>query len=369
VYPKDYGLNYVSVHRNRICEIELGLKGHQLQQLVSVMQEQFPALIHLKLACCLSCHSATALSDGFLGGSAPRLQTLKLYFIPFPALPTLLLSATDLVDLILEGIPQSGYIPPEAIVTGLAMSANLTILKIRFNSLLSQKSRFPPPPTPSILPSLTYFEFKGTREYLVALLACIDAPLLDTIHITAFNLIYPIPQLARFLERTTRFEALNETIVEFDDDDFRVEFPPPTPEPTIFKKSSLRILCGKSDWGLPSMAKVFTLILPSIYRVENLCIYRPRYLPLEREDEVENSQWLEIFRLFRTVKNLYVTKEFARYIFPSLKKLVGERVADVLPALRIFFWNGSRRPPGGNLSTGRKPLGRLLPHDSSQVTP
>ena len=94
------------------------------------------------------------------------------------------------------------------------------------------------------------------------------------------------------------------------------------------------------------MAKVFTLILPSIYRVENLYIYRPRYLPLEREDEVENGQWLEIFRLFRTVKNLYVTKEFARYIFPSLKKLVGERVADVLPALENFFLEQLQTPAG-----------------------
>ena len=112
---------------------------------------------------------APALPDGFLGGSAPRLQSLELDSIPFPALPKLLLSATDLVHLTLWNIPHSGYISPEAIVTGLAVLANLKSLTIEFESPLSRpdrESRRPPPPTRTVLPALTRFEFQGVSEYL-----------------------------------------------------------------------------------------------------------------------------------------------------------------------------------------------------------
>ena len=75
------------------------------------MRQQFPALIHLALS--LESNFGRVLGpplpDGFLGGSAPRLQTFKLEKIPFPALPKLLLSATDLVFLELWNVPYSGY--------------------------------------------------------------------------------------------------------------------------------------------------------------------------------------------------------------------------------------------------------------------
>ena len=66
------------------------------------------------------------------------------------------------------------------------------------------------------------------------------------------------------------------------------------------------------------------------------------------------------FRLFRTVKNLYVTKEFARYIFPSLKKLVGERVADVLPALENFFLERLQTPAGWEPVHWQKAIGPFV---------
>ena len=59
-----------------------------------------------------------ALLDGF-SGSAPLLG---LHSIPFPALLNLFLTAINLVYLALVGIPHTGYISPEAIVTGLVFS-------------------------------------------------------------------------------------------------------------------------------------------------------------------------------------------------------------------------------------------------------
>ena len=73
-----------------------------------------------------------ALPDIFLGGSAPRLQSLTPNNIPFQGLPRLLLSTTNLSRLRLGGIPDTGYTSPEAIATGLSALTRLTDLAIQF---------------------------------------------------------------------------------------------------------------------------------------------------------------------------------------------------------------------------------------------
>ena len=177
--PEDYDFDAAFVHRNRVREIVLfHLKSFQLQRVVSAMQERFPALIHLMLDFTASYSPAPALPDGFLGGSAFRLQSLGLWFIPFPALTKLLLSATDLVRLSLWNIPHSGYISPEAIVTALAVLANLKTLTVGFKSPLSlpDSARRPPPVKRTVLLALTRFKFKGVSEYLEDFVTRIDAP-------------------------------------------------------------------------------------------------------------------------------------------------------------------------------------------------
>ena len=93
------------VQRNRVCKIDLFLSRLQLQLLASAMQEQFPALIHLKITTSYDTRPALALPDRLLGGFASRLRSLKLNRILLPALPKLLLSATNLVCLALWNIP------------------------------------------------------------------------------------------------------------------------------------------------------------------------------------------------------------------------------------------------------------------------
>ena len=234
--PECFDFDAVTVHRNRVCEIDISdLTSSQLQRLASAMQMPFPALIHLML------HSDgyygyivpdPALFDRFLGGSAPHLQYLTLYSIPFPALPNLLLFTTDLVHLALRDIPYSGYISPEAIVTSLAVLANLNFLAIEFKFRQYYPDRHPSSVTRAVLrlPALTRFEFRGANEYLEDFLARIDAPLLATIFINFFRQsVYAIPRLAQFMGRTTRFQAFNDTHVELDCYGVRVAFLSLTP--------------------------------------------------------------------------------------------------------------------------------------------
>jgi hypothetical protein len=332
---EDYDLDAAIVPPGRVCQIDLTPSCWHWQRLTSVMQEQFPALISLALHSALH-DSPLALPDGFLGGSAPCLQFLKLDCVTFPALPKFLLSATALVCLNLWNIPYSGYASPEAIVTGLAVLANLKSLTVEFKyrSYPDQESRLSPPPTRTVLPALTRFQFQGASEYLDGVIARIDVPLLDSFFITFLDqFIFDVSQLAQFTRRTTSFQALNEAHVNCDYGRIQVESIPPIWIPGEY--SGLSITCTAMFWQPSNLVQVFISLFPSIYTVEHLYMYGPRYIYEQWQDPM---QWLEIFRPFTAVKNLYVIEELARHIAPALQELVGERATDVLPALECLYF-------------------------------
>jgi len=114
----------------------------------SLMQHPFPALTHLSVSPYLPIKNP--ISHSFLGGSAPCLQDLHLIKLPFPTLPELLLSSTNLVRLWHDDIPPSGYISPQAMATGLSALTRLESLSLTFRSpqsLPDREIQLPPPPT------------------------------------------------------------------------------------------------------------------------------------------------------------------------------------------------------------------------------
>jgi hypothetical protein len=119
-------------HTDRICELDLTAILDS-ERVLAVIQKPFPLLTYLTLGF----HNKKISPidpHSFLGGSAPCLESLCLRRIPFPGLPKLLLTATHLVDLDLYRIPDSGYISPEAMVTGLSALTRLETLAITFRS-------------------------------------------------------------------------------------------------------------------------------------------------------------------------------------------------------------------------------------------
>jgi hypothetical protein len=329
--PEDYDFDAAIVHPNRVCEIHLQFASSQLQQLASAMEKPFTALVHLALETFPDSPPALILPDGFLGGSAPRLQSLELNRIPFPALPSLL-SATDLVSLTLQDIPRSGYISPEVFVAHLTMLTNLESLNIDFESFLSPPSRRPPLSTRTVFPSLICFQFRGISNYLEDLVSRIDAPLLESISITFCHLLISnIPHLAQFIRRTTRIQTLREAHVDFNHYYLVVQS---LPLPLIRdKKSGSIISCVGTDWRVSSLVQFLTSLFPSIFMAEHLYIHgTASSLP---QDDVEDMQLLEFSLAFATVKNIYVPVEFAEWFAPILQEHVGETATDVaaLPSL------------------------------------
>jgi hypothetical protein len=327
-----------ALERNdRICAINLTFPSSDFEELLEAMQQPFPALEYLNLGHQPGDGPVPVVPASFLDGSAPVLKVLILYRIPFPGLPKLLLSATHLVRLELFNIPHSGYISPEAIVTCLSVLTSLESLVIEFESPQSRpdrRSRHPPPRTRTVLPVLTWLEFRGVSEYSEDLVARLDAPLLRRLNIALFHqLIFDTPQLTQFISRTPKFKACDEARVDLFDQLVSIRLSSQASDGAL----DLQILCRQSDWQLSSLAQVCSSSFPQalIPMVEHLYIQSGFGYSLW-QDDMENSQWLELFHSFTGVKDLYISFEFAPRIVPALQEL-GERVTEVLPALQTVF--------------------------------
>jgi hypothetical protein len=319
-------------HRVRYINL-INLKGSDLQKLSAAMQEPFPELTDLELWS--DDKMVSVLPDSFLGGSAPRLELLSLHNIPFPGLPKLLLSAAHLRTLELRSIPHSGYFSPEAIVTSLSTLTRLTTLWLLFESPPSRPDQARerlPPLTRSVLPVLTFLEFKGVSEYLEVVVARIDSPQLDTLRITFFNdIVFDTSQLAQFIRRTPILKVPTKAHVTFE----RAEASVDLPWTSRYKGLKVRILCKELDWQVSSMEQVCTSCLSYLSMLDDLYIIL--YPSPKCQDNVENVLWLELLHPFTAAKNLYLSKEIARRIVPALEELVGARATEVLPSLQNIF--------------------------------
>jgi hypothetical protein len=166
--------------------------------------------------------------------------------------------------------------------------------------------------------------------------ARIDAPLLDKLDIICFHqLIIDSPQLTQFISRSPKFKAQDEARVVFFDWDVLVTLPQ-----TSNEALKLRVSCRQPDWQLSSLAQVCSRSFPRpfIPAVERLFIVEDGFPRLHWQDDIENSQWLEVLQPFTAVKDLYVSLKLTQRIAPALQELVEERATGVLPALQTLFF-------------------------------
>jgi hypothetical protein len=290
-------------HSGRVHVIDLeDVSSPQLEKLSAAMQEPLPELTRLEL----SSYGEVVLHDSFLGGSAPRLQFLHLFGVPFPGLPKLLSSTTHLANLYLWNIPHSGYISPEMMLTALSALTSLGEFILEFQSTRSRpdRARRQPLLTRSVLSVLTYFRFKGDSEYLDDLVAYIDAPRLNYLYTIFFNqIIFDTPQFIQFICRTPRLDALEKTHVIFEGNATRVNLSSLKPGRG---ELHVNIPCRELDWQVSSLEQVCTSSLPPLSTLEDLYIYQSPYSHPHWQDNIEDTLRLELLRPFTAVKNLYL---------------------------------------------------------------
>ena len=347
-------------HHDRVCQIyyEDGGFGDSTLKEFAEIDEPFPALTSLALQ--TSGPNVPVLPDSFLGGSAPRLRSLRLFGIPYPSIGRLLSSTTNLVHLSLWYIPHSGYIAPETIVPCLSTLPTLESLSLGFQyprSQDSRASRHPPPLTRIVLPNLTSFDFHGDIEYLEDILSQIETPMLDISRFHFFNqLVFDTPLLGQFIRRTEAFMTTHAARVEFSDpfDPFN----PATIRIGLLEREEtadddldrhvrwLIISCEPLDWRLSALTQVLNSFLSSLSMLESLKI--GALYNFDLQGEIEAVQWQELLHLFTAVKKLTLKSEdTVRLLAPALQELAGERATEVLPALQNLVLDTEDWRPSG----------------------
>ena len=315
-------------HRDRVRVVEITIPDTLFEELAMVMQEPFPALTHLRLN--LDKRVAMPnLPDTFLGGSAPRLETIYIAGISFPAAPTLLSSACDLVHVDLRRIPPSGYIPPDAMVASLAALPKLKYLTLGFVWCMSHRGRMHLPSiTRTVLPSLTRFSFDGSCEYFEDFVAQIDAPQLGCLYIEYLDeddvTGYQISQLCQLVDRTEQFKPSR-----FRRADLTIEPHLATVELVRQGQSSFRLSIHED-----AICQVVNRLSALLSNVDLLFI---RSDISEYEELGEGLRWLELFRPFTAVKALSIDDELSNRIHLPLESVTGESAAEVLPALQLLY--------------------------------
>ena len=339
-------------HPHRVWAVVLGpVTGSQLGKVAAVMQEPFPVLT------CLKIHSndedVPVLPIEFLGGSAPCLQDIHLHGIPYPALPTLLFSTSNLVNLELYHIPPTGYLPPEVMVACLAASPKLDKFILEFQMATTFPERIHPPPlTRTVLPqpSLTLFRFRGDSDYLEDLLARIDGPETNWLLINYIHqpVGFRFAHLSRFIDRSigpklTLFEHARilferekvcvdtYTLVDDPDDlDWRL----------ARRLGRTSISCNGIDWqfshSIQALSQISATLSAVVHLELDLCFL------LTSPNDVE---WLVFLLQFPTMRTLRTCRSLAGHVALALETLAleditGEMVSEVMPGLELICLEG-----------------------------
>ncbi|KAI0287461.1 hypothetical protein BC826DRAFT_47585 [Russula brevipes] len=336
-------------HPDRVCHIDFCSPQSLSERITAAMKVPFPELT------CLALDSEPPLPGSLFGQSAPRLRTLRLSSVAFPAALSLLLSARDLVDLEFNHVPDSWCYPLDKMIPRLSELPRLKSFRLAFT--FHPRSQSSPPPTRKVFPALTRLSLRGSDEYVENVIARIDTPLLKDLDITFIDPIpdTDIPQLYQFICRTEAFEPHHELRLMFSADFVglwsRQKFGP-----------TLYVDCMGLNSQVLSMARMCSWLSPVFHRVDRLDLMEDPCLgPVVSHglfapfvchalfgpfaslvDGEESMQFSAIFRSFPAIRRLHVAQ---RFVEPVLQELTGTKATEVLPELRDLFLEGIQSSP------------------------
>ncbi|KAH9164274.1 hypothetical protein EDB89DRAFT_440207 [Lactarius sanguifluus] len=351
-------------HHDRIYRVQVFAAASLLEKLSTSMEQPFPSLTHVHLSVKWGPETVSPLPENFLGGSAPRLQSLTLSGFPLPALPSVLPSATDLVSLRLLHIPDASCVTPEVMVACLSTLTRLEWLVISFSLVsLSGERRGPPPLTRVVLPALTRLNFRGDGEYLNDFVSQIDTPLLDHLGATFFNWYggLELPHLSDFILRTGGDNPSEAMIHSIGSTVFVTLYQLGAESGDICRQFRLGVewdpTCWQ-DWLVWSLVELCDGCLPPalVAGVERLYIDADYVWHGYTMEGNENSPdlWLNALLPFKSVVNLYVSASVVPYVARVLRGLAKGAwlgmwpyvsVEELLPALRMIRFEAPRKKP------------------------
>jgi hypothetical protein len=168
----------------------------------------------------------------------------------------------------------------------------------------------------------------------------IEGPLLEYTWITSSDqLAFDAPHFRHFISRTKTFKTPHRADIEFSKNDVRIAL--------YWRKGivdhrrlKLEIPCRRSSWQISAITHVCSTPLPPFPTLERLGIYESPFLKPEGQDNIANTQWLQLFHPLSSVKNLFLSEQLVQLVAPALQELTGKGVTGVLPALQNLFLRG-----------------------------
>jgi hypothetical protein len=343
-------------HPDRVCEIDLRFTDSIVESITETVQEPFLALRRIQMTS-VDAKEPPVLAN-FLGGSAPLLEGINLdgIAVPFPAMRRLLLSTNNLTWLRLINIPDIGYFPPETFVTCLSALVQLRDLSIGFHSPPSHPAPSSAAPSPrgrAPLQSLRRLMFHGASEYLEGFVARIDTPVLAFLMMSFFNqLIFEIPQLCQFVSRVEGLKSMGEVVVKPVEEYGKISLIQRGPSPYQHGECYFGIPCSKLDWQLSFLTQISSQLSPLLLNVRILSIEGTNWYPPIGKEDIDPTQWLELFRQLSHVSEVRVNLE---EIVPDIvHALVGEdTTTGAFPNLSSLILKGYRKSPPVMEATGQ----------------
>ena len=330
-------------HPDRLCEIDLNVTSLMASLMVETIQKPCKILERIWITVRDTTGSPLLVHGAFLGGSAPHLRQIKLDGIafPFPEIRRVLLSTSNLVELHLPTTPNDVYFSPDDLVTVLSTLVLLKRLTVGFLSPASSPppSMTHPPPRRATLPSLTELNFHGTSEYLEELVARIDSPALFDITVQLFNQIFfEIPQFCQFIRHPNALGSLDQVSITHS---ARVVDIILSQQGESLNQCRFRTSCRRLDWQLSFLTQILSELSHLLSSIHFFIVY-PGTLPAL--EDMDSTQWLELFRLFTHVKEVF---HYNSGLLPSIMQALGaeDMSTEILPeltSLKVNTWSLSK---------------------------
>ena len=338
-------------HRDRVRRIRIMKPIPILQKLIVTLDGKFPILEYLFIQHQRYHHPEITLTThlNFLETfRAPHLRQLSLENFAIPIESPLLTNLESLTDLSLIGIPSSVYFCPNDLLQRLAFMPRLETLGIDFNCYIPSRgaerelSRMPIM-TRVTLPNLRWLGFRGTNDYLEALLPHLTIPLLETLQVYFFNrMIYSIPHLRQLMSAASNLRIKTATF-RFRRDRLNVEA---YPHKGARLYSLATELGGRHlDWQVVSAVQVFHALRTVFSAVEDLVFeYNRRFMSSEWTNEADRTNWRELLGSFVNVKTLTVDGDLVEQLSRALQPDEEESSTELLPELEEISYSAIGAP-------------------------
>jgi hypothetical protein len=287
------------------------------------MQDPYPSLTDLRILSHVAV--SPALPDSFLGGSAPRLRSLHLRGVNFPAFPKLILSAAGLVCLSLWKILPRLAFSAEAMVDCVSSLVNLEKLRFDFTCCRPDPIRRQSPLTRTVLPVLYSLSLKGLIEHLQDFYARIETPLLKDSHLRFFDPdTFDISTISLFIRHKEPFQALDQAhmVLNGFNLNIRLSSRNRTTGGRLLMLSFMHSDSLRWRWRLRSLTQDHRPFPPRSPLAEFDCLndlpFKDRNSPHWLRTMIGNARLRELLRVLPSVKDLYLSEGLVVLVVPAL---------------------------------------------------